>query len=59
MVEVITPLTIGAAMGFITHPTPDSQSIGARLRMTALTVKFWRQPLDGSVDGSLLDIGVR
>jgi len=33
------PPTIGAAIGFITSdPIPDSQSIGARLRMTAVTV---------------------
>jgi len=31
------PPTIGAAIGFITSdPIPDSQSIGAKLRMTAV-----------------------
>jgi hypothetical protein len=39
MVDVIIPPTIGAAIGFMTSdPMPDSHKIGARLRITAVTV---------------------
>ena len=55
------PPTIGAAIGFMTSdPIPDSQSIGARLRITAVTGhQFWAQPLDRAIDSRLFEIGLR
>ena len=55
------PPTMGAAMGFITSdPMPDSQRIGARLRMTAVTVmSFGRRRWTAPVDSACFDVCVR
>jgi hypothetical protein len=54
------PPTIGAAIGFMTSdPIPVSHHMGARLRITAVTViKLRTKPLDGRIDCCLFDISL-